>query len=109
MRIQNINVSQIKSGEDFVRVLKQSKGNCFMLTGEELNPVLSKINEPETTPMFKIGDRVRMNREMLDFNGVKGSDTWTVVGMEQLDDQYLYAVRNEHNRYEFFGYELEKF
>ena len=79
-----------------------------MLVGEEQNSVLSKINEPETTPMFKIGDKVRMNREMLAFNGVRDSDTWTVVGMEQVDDQYLYVVRNDYNRYEFFGYELEK-
>jgi len=106
--MRTIDLSKIKSGEEFARMLVKSKGNCFMLTGEEQNPVLSKINEPETMPMFKIGDRVRMNSEMLAFNGVRGSDTWTVVGMEQVDDQYLYAVRNERNRYEFFGYELEK-
>ena len=103
-----IDLSKIKSGEEFARMLVKSKGNCFMLVGEEQNSVLSKINEPETTPMFKIGDKVRMNREMLAFNGVRDSDTWTVVGMEQVDDQYLYVVRNDYNRYEFFGYELEK-
>ena len=103
-----IDLSKIKSGKEFAEIIFNSKDNCFQLFNEELNPVLNKINEKEYTPKFKIGDRVCLDNELLQFNGVESNEIYTVVGVESLEDnQFLYTVKNNFNKYTFFGYELE--
>lgn len=104
-----IDLSNIRSGKEFANVLFNNPNEiCFMLTGEENNPVLNKMSEPEYEPKFKIRDMVRLDKELADFNGISNDDIYTIVGMEECDNQFLYTVRNSTNEYKFFGYELEK-
>lgn len=107
-RIKTIDLSTVKNGNDFLNIIKNNKGCVFNLLNENQNSVLRKINQPENKHRFKIGDTVKLDQDLLDFNGVKDNNTtWTIVGMEQVDDQFLYVVKNQNSRYEFFGYELQ--
>ena len=107
--MKTIDLSNIRSGKEFADIIFSNHNEiCFMLTGEENNPVLNKMNEPEYEPKFKIRDRVRLDKELSDFNGISNDEVYTIVGMEEFDNQFLYTVRNSTNEYKFFGYELEK-
>lgn len=106
-----IDLSNIRSGQEFADMVFSNPNEiCFMLTGEENNPVLNKMNEPEYEPKFKIRDMVRLDKELSDFNGISNDDIYTIVGLEsyELTNQFLYTVRNSTDEYKFFGYELEK-
>lgn len=106
--MKTINLSKIKSGAEFANIINNCGENIFQLIGEEYNPVLNLINEPETTPKFKIGDQVQFNQKLLDFNGVSQNSRYFIRGMEMVGDQFLYACYQGNKRFEFFGYELEK-
>ena len=107
--MKKIDLSNIRSGKEFAEIIFNNPNEiCFMLTGEENNPILNKMSEPEYEPKFKIRDMVRLDKELSDFNGISNDDIYTIVGMEECDNQFLYTVRNSTNEYKFFGYELEK-
>ena len=112
MKIKIINVSDFLSGKEFADALSNSNENLFLVAGEENNSFLSKMSEPETEQKFKIGDTVRLSDDNIKFNGlneeVAKNVRYTVVGVEKVDDQYLYSVIKNGDRFEFFGYELEK-
>ena len=104
-----IDVSKIKTGKEFSDIVFNSKDFCFQIVGEDENPVLSKMNEPELKNKFKIGDKVILDKELSYFNGIESNDIYSVVGMEIVENQILYAVRKGCKTYHFFGYELEKY
>lgn len=107
MNVLTVDISNFKSGKEFAEFVNQNSNCCcFELTGE--NEVLNKINEVENVPKFNLGDKVRLNTELCEFNGVSNEETYYIVGMEKVEEQFLYVVRNNFHRYEFFGYELEK-
>ena len=112
MKIKIINVSDFLSGKEFADAVSGSNENLFLITGEEKNSFLSKMSEPETEQKFKIGDTVRLSDDNIKFNGlneeVAKNVRYSVVGVEKVDDQYLYSVIGKNGRFEFFGYELEK-
>ena len=110
MFTKQIDLSNIKSGQEFADIIFNSKCNCFELINEENNPILNKMNEIEETPKFKIGDKVRLEKELSKFNGIENDEIYIVVGLEsyELTNQFLYKIENNDNEYSFFGYELEK-
>lgn len=105
-----IDLSKINSGEEFANIIFNSRDNCFTLINEEENPVLNKMNEKEEVPKFKIGDKVRLEKELSKFNGIENDEIYTIVGLEsyELGQQFLYRIKNKGEVYSFFGYELEK-
>lgn len=103
-----IDVSKIKSGKEFANIILNSNECCFHIIGEEENPILNMINQEELTPKFKLGDMVKLNEEILKFNGVSHNETFFIDGLEKVDNQILYKVSNNKHQYHFFGYELEK-
>lgn len=109
-KMQIIDLSKFSSGQEFADVIFNSKDICFQLINEDQNPILNKMNEKEEVPKFKIGDRVRLEKELSKFNGIENDEIYTVIGLEsyELTDQFLYRIRNEEDVYTFFGYELEK-
>lgn len=108
--MQVVDLSKISSGKQFSDIIFNSKDICFQLINEENNPVLNKMNEKEYAPKFKIGDKVRLNKELAEFNGVEDYNIYTVVGLEsyELTEQFLYKIKNGNEEYSFFGYELER-
>lgn len=101
-----IDVSNM-NGQDFVNTVLNSNGSIMTIIGESNNSILNLINQPENTPKFKIGDVVKMNHKILEFNGVKDNGkTYIILGVEKVNNQYLYICGDE--RFSFFGYELEK-
>lgn len=104
-----IDVSKIKTGKEFSDIIFNSKDFCFQIIGEDENTVLSKMKEPELKNKFKIGDKVILDKELSYFNGIEFNEIYSVVGMDVVEDQILYAVRNRCKTYHFFGYELEKY
>lgn len=109
MELVTIDVSNM-SGQDFADAIFNSKDNCFVITGEENNPALSLINQLELTPKFKLGDRVRLNKTLSDFNGISNDHVYTIKGLESFnEEQFLYQCysKDDDYTYSFFGYELE--
>lgn len=108
--MQVIDLSNIKSGQEFAEIMYGSKECCFQLINEEKNPILNKMNEPEPYPKFKIGDKVVMNKEILEFNGIEYTgEKYVVNGLESFGDQFLYHLKDKNDEdWTFFGYELEK-
>lgn len=105
--MKTIDLSKIHTGKEFAETIFSSKDFCFQLLGENENPVLNKINEPELTPKFTIGDSVKLDSELSLFNGVENNEEYKVIGLELVDNQVLYSVKNNTGKYTFFGYELE--
>lgn len=108
--MKTIDLSQIKSGQEFAEIISNS-GECFFqLINEEKNPVLNKMNDPEPQPKFKIGDKVCMDKELLKFNGLEyEGEKYIVTGLESVGDQFLYHLKDENDEHwSFFGYELER-
>lgn len=109
--MKTIDVSNFKSGQDFLDAVVGSGETCFMITGEDNNHFLSKMNKSEPVAKFKIGDIVRLDRESLEFNCASHlykKQEFTVVGMELIGKRYLYTVRGENCEYKFFSYEIER-
>lgn len=108
--MKKIDVSNM-DGQEFVNAVVGNGETCFVVTGEENNPYLSKMDKPETYSKFKIGDRVRIDKENLEFNGVSHlykRQEFTVVGIEMIGKRHLYTVRGKDCEYKFFGYEIER-
>ena len=80
--MKTIDLSALKSGKEFADIIFSNPNEiCFMLTGEEKNPVLNKMNEPEYEPKFKIRDRVRLDKELSGFNGVSNDETYSYINL----------------------------
>jgi len=102
-----IDVSNMRSGQEFVQEFLKCGNDVVVLSGENDNLVFKKSFEPETKQMFQLGDEVRMSKAILDFNGVKDNgETFIVTGITRVNEQILYYLNN--GKYVFFGYELEK-
>ena len=86
------------NGQDFVDAIVGTGENCFVIEGEEQNDFLSKIMKPESTPMFKIGDKVCYSKETVRFFHLDKQKSFEVVGVEKVRDQYLYTILNRTAR-----------